>query len=178
MTDTKISMHQSLLVRDQGQRKQIMNKKTDTAQGKKPNNYKIIPTPSSPTDTLIWINQHPYPTPHPDAHRHLSHVPSFIKTIQWTKNSWCKWDNIINAEVKGIMKYSTYTWDLVQALEVTSPASCKTPATFIDSICPNNQPEKCKGPRNEIKLTTNRIVLPWSTHTEPRALRGRLGIQL
>ena len=27
-----------------------------------------------------------------------------------------------------------YTWDLVRALESASPASCKTPATFIDSI--------------------------------------------
>ena len=34
------------------------------------------------------------------------------------------------------MKYSTYTWDLVQALESASPAPCKTPATFIDSIRP------------------------------------------
>ena len=33
---------------------------------------------------------------------------------------------------------STYTWDLVRALESASPASCKTPATFIDSIRPNN----------------------------------------
>ena len=29
------------------------------------------------------------------------------------------------------MKYSTYTWNLVQALESASPASCKTPATFV-----------------------------------------------
>ena len=41
-----------------------------------------------------------------------------------------------------MMKQSTCTWDLVGALESGSPASCKTPATFIDSICPNNQPEK------------------------------------
>ena len=32
------------------------------------------------------------------------------------------------------MKYSTYTWDLVKVLESVSPASCKTPVTFIDSI--------------------------------------------
>ena len=33
------------------------------------------------------------------------------------------------------MIYSTYTWDLVQALESAFLASCKTPATSIDSIC-------------------------------------------
>ena len=51
-------------------------------------------------------------------------------------------------------------WDLVRALESVSPASCKTPATFIDSICPNNQPGKNKESRDEIQLSTNRIVLP------------------
>ena len=40
------------------------------------------------------------------------------------------------------MKYSTYTWDLVQALESASLAFCKTPASSIDSICPNNPHEK------------------------------------
>ena len=34
--------------------------------------------------------------------------------------------------------YSTHTWDLLRALESVSPASCKTPATSIDSIRPNN----------------------------------------
>ena len=49
-----------------------------------------------------------------------------------------------------MMIYSTYTWDLVQALESASSASCKTPATFIDFIRPNDQPEKSKESRNEI----------------------------
>ena len=69
------------------------------------------------------------------------------------------------------------SWDLVRALESASPASCKTPATYIDSICPNSQPGKNKEPRNEIQLSANRIVLPWPTYTEPRAKRGRLGTQ-
>ena len=64
-----------------------------------------------------------------------------------------------------MMKQSTYTWDLVRALESASPASCKTPATFIDSIRPNNQPGKNKESRNEIQLSANRIVLPWPTYT-------------
>ena len=76
-----------------------------------------------------------------------------------------------------MMKYSTYTWDLVQALESPSPASSTTPATFIDSIRPRNYPGKSKEPRNEIQLPTNHIVLPWSTYTEPRGKRGRLGTQ-
>ena len=76
-----------------------------------------------------------------------------------------------------MIKYSTYTWDLLRALESVSPVSCKTPATFTDSIRQNNKLEKGKGPRNETQLPTNRIVLPWSTYTEPRAKRGRLGTQ-
>ena len=64
-----------------------------------------------------------------------------------------------------MMKYSTYTWDPVRALESASHASCKTPATFIDFIRQNNYPEKSKEPRNQIQLHTNRIVLPWSTYT-------------
>ena len=75
------------------------------------------------------------------------------------------------------MMKSTYTWDLVPALESASPASCKTPATFIDSICPNNQPGKNKESRNEIQLSANRIVLPWPTYTGSKAKRGRLGTQ-
>ena len=36
---------------------------------------------------------------------------------------------------------------MVRALESASPASCKTPTTFIDSIRPNNQPgKKTKNP--------------------------------
>ena len=75
------------------------------------------------------------------------------------------------------MKESTYTWDLVRALESASPTSCKTPATFIDSIRPNNQPGKNKESRNEIQLPTNCIVLPWPTYTEPSVKRGRVETQ-
>ena len=67
-----------------------------------------------------------------------------------------------------MMKYSTYTWDLVQAVESESPASCKSQATFIYSIRPKNPPEKSKESRKEIQLPTNYIVLPWPTYTEPR----------
>ena len=76
-----------------------------------------------------------------------------------------------------MLKYSSYTWDLVWALESASGASFKTPATFIDSIRTNNEPEKSKEPRNEIQLSTNHIVLLWSTYIEPRAKTGRLGTQ-
>ena len=44
------------------------------------------------------------------------------------------------------MKYSTYNWDLVQALVSVSTASCKTPAPFIDSIHPNINQKKSKTP--------------------------------
>ena len=47
--------------------------------------------------------------------------------------------------------------------ESASPASCKTPATFIDSICQNDKLEKGKEPRNENQLPTNCIILPRPT---------------
>ena len=75
------------------------------------------------------------------------------------------------------MTFSTYTWDLVGALESASASSCKKPLTYIDYICPNNQPEIRKESRNEIQLPTNRITLPWPIYSEPRAKRGRLGTQ-
>ena len=76
-----------------------------------------------------------------------------------------------------MMKYSTYTWDLVWALDCVSPVSYNTPATFIDSPYPNNQTGKSKESRNKIQLKTNRIVLPWPTYAKPRVKRGRLGTQ-
>ena len=42
----------------------------------------------------------------------------------------------------------------------------------------NNQPGKNKESRNEIQLSTNRIVLPWPTHIEPRCKRGSAKINM
>ena len=79
-------------------------------------------------------------------------------------------------EVQRMMKYSTYIWDLAGALELESPASCKTPATFIDSIHQNNQPRRNKN-RKKIKLLTNCIMFPWPWYAKSMAKRGRLGTQ-
>ena len=46
----------------------------------------------------------------------------------------------MNVEVEGMMKYKTYSWDLVQALESVFPTSCTTPATSINSIRLINDP--------------------------------------
>ena len=74
------------------------------------------------------------------------------------------------------MKYSTYPWDLVKALESVSPASCKTPVTFIDSIRHKQlTKKKQKKRKNEIQLSRNGIALPWAMYTEPTAKTGRLG---
>ena len=59
-----------------------------------------------------------------------------------------------------MMLYSTHTWDLVQALESASPASCKTAATSVASIRPNNHTRRNKRFRKKTKLPTNHIVLP------------------
>ena len=50
-----------------------------------------------------------------------------------------------------------WKWDLVRAFESASPASCKTPATFIDSIRPNNHPEK-KTKNKEIRSNSQQMV--------------------
>ena len=69
-----------------------------------------------------------------------------------------------------MMKYSTYTWDLVQALESASPASCKTPATFIDSICQTINQKKAKNP--EIRFNSQQIVSHClGLHTQNPGLR-------
>ena len=70
-----------------------------------------------------------------------------------------------------MMKYSTYTWDLVWALESASPASCKTPAKNTDSIRPNNQPgRKSKNP--EMRSNSQQIVLYClGPHTQNPGLR-------
>ena len=54
-----------------------------------------------------------------------------------------------------MLKYSTYTRDVMQALKSASHASCKTQAIFIDSICPNNQSGKSKESGHEIQLIIN-----------------------
>ena len=56
-----------------------------------------------------------------------------------------------------MMKYSTYTLGLVRALESASPASCKTPATFIDSIRQTINLEKRKN--LEMRSNFQQIVL-------------------
>ena len=49
-----------------------------------------------------------------------------------------------------------YTWDLVWALESASPASCKTPTTFIDSIRQKINQKKAKNP--EMRFNSQQIV--------------------
>ena len=69
-----------------------------------------------------------------------------------------------------MMKYSTYTWDLAWALASASPASCKTPATFIDSIHPNKSPEKTKNP--EMRFNFQQIIsYCLGLHTQNPGLR-------
>ena len=86
----------------------------------------------------------------------------------------------MDVKVHGML-YSAQTFEyLVWALESASPASCKTPATSIDSICPNKHPRNKhkflkKKKKKKIKLPTNHIVLSWAMYREPRATRGRLG---
>ena len=55
-----------------------------------------------------------------------------------------------------MMKYSTYTWDLVRALGSASPAFWKTPATFIDVSTQTSNHKKAKNP--EIWFNSQQII--------------------
>ena len=52
--------------------------------------------------------------------------------------------------------YWTCTWDLVRALESAFFPYCRIPATFIDSICQNNQ-EKVKN--SEMRPNSQKLLL-------------------
>ena len=75
-----------------------------------------------------------------------------------------------------MMENSTYTWDLVRTLESAYSVSCKTPTTSNGSSTQTINQEEAQSPKNA-QLQTNRIVLSWTTYTQPRAKRGRLGTQ-
>ena len=64
--------------------------------------------------------------------------PHHVVTTQFSWYPWHKWGNLIDMELQAMMIYWVCTWDLVEALQSASPASCKTPATSTNSICPNN----------------------------------------
>ena len=72
------------------------------------------------------------------------------------------------------MKYSTDSWDLVQAFQSAPAASCKTPVIPIDPICRNNQARRNKRSSKKIKLPTNCMVFPWLIYTESRDVVGHI----
>ena len=61
-----------------------------------------------------------------------------------------------------MMKQQTFIWDLLQPFQPASPDSCKTQATFSNSICP--KPRESKESLNEILV---HILLPWPWFREP-----------
>ena len=109
--------------------------------------------------------------------------PEFAVTTQSSRYPRHKSGNLMD----GMMKYPTYTWDLVQALESASSVSCKTPATFLDfpSTQTINQeetiiPGKRSNPNKSYHIAlayVHRTPLVWPMYTEPRAKKGRLGTQ-
>ena len=65
------------------------------------------------------------------------------------------------------MKYSTHNWDLVWAFESASPAPCKTPNTFNDSIYLNNLLEKAETQkRDSTPNNSYRTVLAYVRRTQ------------
>ena len=105
----------------------------NTAAQEKKKNHKMKPIPCiPPSQPHTNINQPPL---------HLSHPPiiynnntmdmEFLVQIRQTN----KCGSVRNDEI-------IHLGSLVQALGSASSASCKIPATFIDSICPNNHSTK------------------------------------
>ena len=112
---------------------------------------------------------------------HLSHPPIIFKTIQGTWHSWYKCDNLINVEVKGMMKYSTYTWNLARKLKSASlPPARHQPPSLIPTAQTITE-EKTKQSRNEVQLPTNHMYClglstqntgPREVNLEPSPKRG------
>ena len=93
----------------------------------------MIPILCPPTQTLTWMN-HPWNFP-----SHITWSNNPITVISLAQMRQCNGCGNVRNDI-----YSTHTWDLVQVLESASPASCKTPATSIDSIHRNNHPRRNK----------------------------------
>ena len=127
--------------------------------------YKMIPAPCPSTCTLIKKITHTSPI-----------LPPFVISVQLTWHSWYKWHSLINVEVSGIIKYSPYTWDLVQALKSAIPCLLRE-TSHIYWFQKPSQPGKSKESKNEIQLPTNCIVLPWPINTELSPTISRLGTQ-
>ena len=90
-------------------------------------NYEIIYTPVPPPTPCYESTTH-YLSHPPIIHNNHTMDIEFLVHIKQSNKCGSVWNNEI----------FNLTWDLVWALESASPASCKTPVTFIDSIRPNN----------------------------------------
>ena len=98
----------------------------------------------------------------------MNHPPSFEVTIQWPWYSWHRWRNVNGCgSVRNDVIFTSHFGSGVCPW-VASPASCKTPATSIDSFCPNNHLGRNKKSWKKIKFPTNCIILPWATYAKAR----------
>ena len=131
------------------------------AQIKIKTNYEIIPTPCLPTHTHPDMNQpHPtYPIP-----------PSLIITIQWTQNSWYKWDNLMTWKCKE-------WWNIQLTLGIwwghltqhPLPPARHQPDFLIPSAQTINQK---KGKKPEMRFNSQQIVsYCLGLHTQNPGLR-------
>ena len=64
-------------------------------------------------------------------------------------------------------------WDLALAVDSASPASCKTPATPVSSICPNNCPTTNKKNLKNDQLPNDHIVLACPTYRKEVDLKPK-----
>ena len=129
-------------------------------------NYEIIPTPCPPTHTLIWIN-HPHLSHPPIIHNNNAMDTEFV--VQMRQSNKC--GSVRNDEIFNLhLGSGAGPW-------VSIPCLLQDTSHIYWFHPPKQIARKNKEPRNEIQLPTNHIVLPWSTYTEPRGKRGRLGTQ-
>ena len=139
----------------------------------------LEPSPKRSSDKINNNTHHSNPDMnHPPPPPHLSHASPLIYSnkamdkeflVQMRQSSKCesvRKDEIFNLHLGS----GAGPWGRIPCLvQESSPIYWFHP--------PKQVAWKKKEPRNEIQLPIDRIVLHWSTYTEPRVKRGRLGTQ-
>ena len=140
------------------------DKRTNKNKNKKLWDYTHSPRPY--TLTLMWIN-HPPPIPSPIIHNNKTMDTEF--PVQMRQSNTC--GSVRNDEIFNLhLGSGACPW-------VSIPCLLQDTSHIYWFHPPKQLTRKKQEPKNEIQLPANCIALPWSTYTEPRSKRGRLGTQ-
>ena len=121
------------------------------------------------TKALRWY-PHPVSPPKPkykSTNPHLFHLP-----IICNNNTM---DMVLLVKVRQSNECGSVRNDEIINLHLRSGAGPWINIPWLLQNTSHINQEKTKESKNEIQLPTNHIVLPWPTHTEPSAKRGRPG---